>query len=243
MITLKTITTIELSSACNLACKYCVNRLMKWHDRSPKIMDDITFHASLEWLHRLCDLGTQQEVNLNGNGESLLDPQIVERTAAVIKVMGNRQVSFCTNGMLVTEDLLRRLQDAGLKRMDVSAHRAYHARRTIDLLNKVGMQGVLATGAIVAPHNWAGQIEPEHSVTVRLKIQCDPLIEGRGYIQAEGDVVPCCYDYRSLGKFGHVYDEDLLKREIKPYSLCFTCHQIIPQEMLNAYNEHEKVMQ
>jgi hypothetical protein len=236
MITLRTITTIELSSKCNLSCLYCVNRKMSPH-RVPSIMSDEVFEASLGWLRRLCDLGTQREVNLNGNGESLLDPQIIERTAAVVKIMGHRQVSFCTNGLLVTENLLRGLQEAGLRRMDVSAHSAYHARRAFDLMNKVGMGGVLATGAILQPHNWAGQLEPENDVTVRLSIQCDPLIEGRGYVQAEGDVVPCCYDYRSLGRFGHVLDGDLLKREIKPYELCFKCHQRIPQGMMNVYNK------
>ena len=98
MITLKTITTLELSSLCNLSCRYCVNRMMRWHGRTPQIMSDEVFVASLDWLRRLCDLGTQREVNLNGNGESLLDPQIIERTAAVIKVMGSRQVSYRTRG-------------------------------------------------------------------------------------------------------------------------------------------------
>ncbi len=56
-------------------------------------------------------------------------------------------------------------------------------------------------------------------------MQCDPLIDGRAYVQSEGDVVPCCYDYRNLGRIGHVFDQDILERELKPFALCETCHQ------------------
>jgi MoaA/NifB/PqqE/SkfB family radical SAM enzyme len=92
MITLRTITTIELSNACSLSCPYCVNRLMRKHGREYGIMDEATFERSLYWLQMLCDLGTQKEVNLNGNGESLLDPQIPERIRRVKDIMGERRV-------------------------------------------------------------------------------------------------------------------------------------------------------
>jgi len=64
------------------------------------------------------------------------------------------------------------------------------------------------------------------------KIVCHPLIEGRGYIQADGNITPCCYDYRDLGKYGTVFDKDILQKEIKPFALCKTCHQQIPNEIL-----------
>jgi len=63
-------------------------------------------------------------------------------------------------------------------------------------------------------------------------MQCDPLIQGMGYISSEGWLTPCCYDYRLLGAYGHVNDKDLLEKEIKPYELCKTCHQAIPGYIL-----------
>ena len=49
MITLQTITTIELSSACNLKCLYCINRLLVKHPkRNAGIMTDGTFEKTMD---------------------------------------------------------------------------------------------------------------------------------------------------------------------------------------------------
>jgi hypothetical protein len=233
MINLRTITTIELSSACNLACKYCVSRmLMKHPARTPGIMSDDVFEASIRLLRTLRERGTQCEVNLNGNGESLLDPQIVSRAAAVCETMGaSGVVQFSTNGILLTRQLATGLRDAGIKRVDVSIHSPYHARRAMHILMAAGIPGQVTAGAVFQPHNWAGQLEPEHSVAdehLPQKFPCHPLMEGRGYISSEGHVSPCCFDYRLLGAFGHVMDDDLMEKPIRPYSLCHDCHQEIP---------------
>ena len=232
MITLKTITTIELANVCNLQCKYCVNRKLVVHpNRKPGIMTDEIFEASLIWLSRLCDQDTQREVNLNGTGESCLDPKLITRIRRVKDIMGARPVQFCTNGVNMTDVLARQLAGSGIDRVDLSPHSAYHARKAVQAMSRAGIKGIVSMGSILYPHNWAGQLEPEHSVECNIDIPCDPIIEGRGYIQKEGDVTPCCYDYRSLGVFGHVLDDDLLNREIKPYSLCYQCHQTIPIEI------------
>lgn len=199
---------------------------MKDPARKPGIMADFVFRRSLYYLKRLVDQGTQKEVNLNGNGESLLDPDIVDRVRRVKDIMGDGQVQFCTNGLALTWDLAVALKDAGLDRLDVSVHDPYHARRCAHMLSEVGMQGVIADGAIKSSHNWAGQLELEHQVEMQYRLPCIPLMEGRGYINSEGRLSPCCYDYRNLGQFGSVFDVDLLDREIRPYVLCRDCHQV-----------------
>ncbi len=120
MITLRTITTIELSNACSLACPYCVNRLMHKHGREYGIMDEATFDRSLYWLQMLCDLGTQAEVNLNGNGESLLDPDLPARIRRVKDIMGDRRVCMCTNGTHMTYEMACKIRDAGIDQCDLS---------------------------------------------------------------------------------------------------------------------------
>ena len=225
MTTLKTITTIELSSRCNLACKYCVNRLFKMFGRTPANMSDSVFERALDLLARLVRRGTQREVWLNGNGESLLDPHIAERMAAVMKVAGPDRVGLCTNGLLLDLGTARRLRYAGLQRIDISPHSPYDARKAVDACLEAGLNVLVNPGAIVRSHNWAGQLEPEHSVKIRFDLPCEPLAEGRGYVDSEGRMVPCCYDFRGLGAFGTVFDYDILEREIRPFALCETCHQ------------------
>lgn len=235
MITLKTITTIELSSICSLVCKYCINRLLVKHpSRNAGIMSDKVFNKSLYWLSMLCRQGTQKEVNVNGNGESCLDPQLIQRIILIKEIMKDRPVAFSTNGVNMTDELAEGLAQTGIDRVDVSVHSPYYARKAIQILAKAGVNIGVNPGAIVMSHNWAGQLEPENCVDINFRIQCDPLMQGRGYIQSEGNVTPCCYDYRNLGVFGHVFDEDLLEREIKPYELCKTCHQEIPEYILNG---------
>ena len=233
MITLKTITTIELSSICNLHCEYCINRLLvKHHARKAGIMNEQIFNLSLIWLKKLCDLNTQKEVHLNGNGESLLDPDFIERAKRVKLIMGDRLVNVCTNGINFTREMAFKLKDTGIN-VDFSVHSPAHIRKALKWYKEAGLKGVLNPGVMTMPHNWAGQLEPEHCIDINFRIQCDPLIQGRGYISSEGWVSPCCYDYQLLGTFGHVADPDLLELPIKDYILCRTCHQEIPEYILN----------
>jgi len=234
---LKTITTIELSSLCNLSCLYCVNRLLVKHPaRNPGIMTDSVFDASLSVLRNLCLDGTQQEVNLNGNGESMLDEHIIERIKKTKEVMGNRTVTFCTNGVYMTPAIAKQLKAAGLDMISLSPHAPFHARKAAHIMAGNGLTPYINFGSICASHNWAGQLEPENSIDCRLTNECTPLKEGRGYISSEGYLSPCCYDYKLLGVYGHVLDDDILEKDVAPYSLCHTCHQKIDKQIQEQYD-------
>jgi hypothetical protein len=192
-------------------------------------MSDETFDRSLWVLQQCIDNGTQKEVNLNGNGESCLDPALPRRARAVKDIMGNKTVMMCTNGVNMTPRLAGMLKESGIDRIDISVHSILHARQCAEIFMDVGIKGIYSMGALQSPHNWAGQL-PNEYCTKRLPVsQCDPIIEGRGYIQKEGNITPCCYDYRNLGMFGTVFDDDIMTREVRPYSLCETCHQQLPQ--------------
>lgn len=239
MITLQTITTIELSSICNLKCLYCINRkIQDAQERKPGLMTDEIFYQTCKVLQKLCDIGTQRELNLNGNGESLLDYKIIERIKIVREIMGpHRHIGLSTNGILINNTLAEDLKNSGLSQLDISPHEPYHARRAAHIMYETGMKkGMVSMGCMVMSHNWAGQLEQEHSINCVLKNYCDPLIEGRGYVLSEGNITVCCYDYRNLGVYGNVFDDDILEHPIKPYELCKTCHQIIPPFILKEYN-------
>jgi len=229
MMIMQTITTIELSSKCNLACRYCINRYMKSRAfRTPGIMSDEIFDHSLSWLRVLVARNTQREINLNGNGESCLDPDLPERIRRTKNIVGNRKVGLCTNGVNMTEELCRAMLNAGIDRIDISPHSPYHARMCANIFTRMGVPSGINMGSIIMTHNWAGQLDPEDSVPMLFTLKCDPLIEGRAYIDSDGYVTVCCYDYQNIGSYGHVQDYDLDHREIKPFSLCKTCHQEVP---------------
>ena len=202
-------------------------------EKDKGIMTEVIFNYSLSLLKKLCDRGTQKEINLNGNGESFLDPDLVDRVKMVKDIIGEREVALCTNGIdgFDTAKIMA-LKEAGIDRLDLSVHNAFAARKAVDILYQVQLPCFVNFGAVTQSHNWAGQLEEDRQVKVLPKIKCHPLIEGRGYIQRDGNITPCCYDYRDLGMFGSVIDDDILEKEIKPFELCKTCHQVIPQELL-----------
>lgn len=234
---LQTITTIELSNDCQLRCKYCINRKMESvANRKRQIMSEEVFSATLEVLKELCARGTQAELNMNGNGESFLDPALFSRLRRAKEVIGpSRRLNMSTNGIIMSDDIAKALKASGLDDIQVSIHRPEVARISGQILATNGIRGSFNFGAVSSPHNWAGQIEPEHCVRVLPSIPCHPLMEGRGYVSAEGHLSPCCYDYQLLGVFGDIHSSDLLAREIVPFSLCQTCHQVIPDEIKQAH--------
>ena len=228
-----TITTLELSSICNLECSYCINRLLVKHPaRKAGVMSQEIFEASLKLIKILVERGTQKELNLNGNGETLLDSRLLTRIQRLRSELGDKIVlQFSTNGILLNPSMAASLKKTGITRVDLSAHKPAAARKARCYFIQAGMKGIVTNGPVDGAHNWAGQLEPENRVPIEpTGIPCDPLIEGRGYIQSEGDIVPCCYDYRNLGKFAHVLEGELaLERNMKPFVLCQTCHQEIPE--------------
>lgn len=237
---LQTLATIELSSACNLSCEYCINKdIFGSEVREYGIMSDETFDRSMHWLRLMVDRGTQQEINLNGNGESTLDPQLIRRAGRIKAIVGkDREVILTTNGLTMTEEYAFALQDSAIDRVDVSPHSPYHGTRANYYLRKVAdVRGILSVGMMTDPHTWAGQLNwlPE----VGFAIPCLPLIQGRGYIQMEGDVVPCCYDYLNLGTYGNVYDDNLDKQEVTTFGLCEDCHQVPPDEAKGEWFENK----
>jgi hypothetical protein len=200
---------------------------MKKNGRRPEIMSKEVFFKSLDLIDDLCVKGTQQEVQVNGNGESLLDEDIISRIGLIRSVIGNRFLGFSTNGLLMTLELAYELKESGINRLDLSLHNAVAARKTVDYCRTVGLACNVNPGAIMSPHNWANQIEPEYRTNHVPDIPCAPLLEGRGYIQSHGGISPCCYDYLGKGQFATVFDKNILSIEYGKYSLCEECHQKI----------------
>jgi len=60
---------IEITSRCNLRCKYCVHPKMV---REKGDMDRETYIKSLEWSAHFHKLNNQEELNLAGIGESTM---------------------------------------------------------------------------------------------------------------------------------------------------------------------------
>jgi len=105
---------VEVTSICNLKCPFCATTF-----RGDKIKRG---YMSFEVLKRIIDEGADNDlygVKFNIRGEPLLNPQI-DKFVKYAKDKGLIDVYFNTNGMLLTEEMSKRLIDAGLDRISIS---------------------------------------------------------------------------------------------------------------------------
>jgi MoaA/NifB/PqqE/SkfB family radical SAM enzyme len=92
---------------CNLSCGYCTE-----HDHSSELVPFEILKDRVDALHRL----QVTNITLLG-GEPLLHPQIAE---IVAHADSQAQVSITTNGFMLSDRLIERLNSAGLSNMQIS---------------------------------------------------------------------------------------------------------------------------
>ena len=103
---------LYVTDQCNLDCHYCNE------------YDNSVPHPSLpdltRWMDKIRELGVLR-IGLQG-GEPLLHPDIVE-VVRHARRLGFAPISMATNGFLLTERLLRQLEESGLDAMSISVDR------------------------------------------------------------------------------------------------------------------------
>jgi radical SAM protein with 4Fe4S-binding SPASM domain len=103
---------VEVSGACNLRCRMC---LVRYAPAIPRREGALAYEDFLALLDALPGL---ERLTLQGLGEPLLSPHLV---AMVAEAAGRGiEVGFNTNGTLLTEDVARRLVEAGCGWLHVS---------------------------------------------------------------------------------------------------------------------------
>lgn len=219
MFALREIHQIEVTSRCNLKCVYCPSYKLP----RPKVdMAWEDFELALTWAKFFKDRGTQGELNMAGIGESTLHPRFVEMLARARKVLGDDQVIlFATNGLLITEKLVKELLPIG-PRVYVSMHRPEKAGPAAHLLNRYGMLYGMSQDPALQSTDWAGQVKWD--VTVQKGRPCHWVRGGKAFVMADGRISRCAFDASGIGVFGTVRD-DLSRLATSPYKLCVTCDQ------------------
>lgn len=220
---------IELSSHCNLACVYCPNPVLK----RPKLnMAWEVYERSLEHVEFYCRRGTQQELALTGVGEALLHDRFAEAVLRAREAIGpSRMLTFSTNGILLTEKLLKEIEPAD-PIIFVSLHRPEAATPALELIKRVtklryGTNVAFVTSSL----NWAGEVSWHVS---HQKQECAYLRDGWAVIRADGTVGSCCWDAESVsGRLGHV-DDELGSFETAPHAACKSCSLAIPEPMMRV---------
>ena len=213
---------LELSSECNLRCKYCPHPHL---ERTKEHMQRDTFDAALDWIKYLEKQGTQNELALTGMGEAIMHPDFKELALACRKVISGR-ITLSTNGVAFTEEIAEACSLAAVE-VFVSAHRPEKAGLAIELAKSYGLIKDVNGAAMVSAFDWAGQV---NWFTSAPQVWCDYLRKGWCVILVNGDVTTCCIDAHGKHVFASVLEDTPQCSEFGLGVLCPSCHMKPPPE-------------
>lgn len=219
MIALRCLHQIEMTSHCNLKCRYCASPTLK----RPKMhMERGHFQLSLVWVKHFMEHGEQDEINLAGIGESTMHPHFLEYLNLAREFLGpDIRIVLATNGKLMTDELAQGMRAAN-PQVFVSLHQPVYAGPAVECLKRAGLLAGISNDPSIAATNWAGQVK--WHVSAAPGRQCQWVRGGKVMVMADGRITRCSFDASGAGVIGRVTD-DLLQLRTSPYSLCRTCDQ------------------
>jgi hypothetical protein len=222
---------IELTTYCNLRCRYCpYPQQEKLRQQAKMHMEWDIYKRAIEWAVHLNEPNDtmRNELSLTGVGEPLMHPHFVEMLAYAREKLPRTFLVFSTNGILLTEELCKEIAPYN-PRIFVSLHRPEKAGHAIQAAKKYDLLHGFNPAAAVNAFDWAGQVDWFVSAP---PITCEYLQSGWGVVLVDGRLTNCCVDASALGVFGHVNDpfemHTVEGTGLRPFSLCSTCHMTVP---------------
>lgn len=209
---------IEMTSRCNLTCKYCVHKKMP----RPKMdMSEETFLKALKWVKFFQAKRPHPELNLAGIGESTLHPDFVRNVHLAREAVGPYvNLVLATNGLRMTDELAQAIAPAK-PHVWVSLHRPERAGPAVEALKRAGIFNGTSSDPSLAAVDWAGQVQ--WHVSAPKGRPCPWIASSMVMVMSDGRVSRCCFDSTGEGVIATV-DDDLSQFAQSPYSLCTNCH-------------------
>lgn len=109
---------IETNSTCNAACRFCIYPVVE-ESRRGKLMS-MDLYSKI--VREAATFTSITFLTLNGLSEPLLDPKLAERIKMARDLRPDWFIYFHTNGVYLTSDRFRALQDAGTSFVSVSVN-------------------------------------------------------------------------------------------------------------------------
>lgn len=217
---------VEVSNYCNLSCEYCPYPKQY---RKKGFMDKRTFETVIQ-LAKKCN---QNLLYLHNFGEPLLHPELVQFVEIAKKE--NIECRFFTNGVLLKEDLINALYEAGIRCIGISDH---ISNIHIDVLREIEKaKKDIIIEEIYVPvfkHDWAGQVNSplcNHKCRKSLK-KCIFERENAFVVLWNGDVACCCLDCNGMSVKTNVFNLIQDEYNFSKFELCEKCDLMRGDEKL-----------
>lgn len=120
---------VKLSTVCNLHCRYC---FVSSGDYDMNFEVDPDY--AIEWVKKTIAIkeGTDIEIHIACYGESLLYPSLLDLIRKLKSIPEIAIVSIQSNGLLLTPELIKKLEDAGCNRLNISLN-SLDSNQCVDL--------------------------------------------------------------------------------------------------------------
>ena len=227
---------IETSSICNLKCSYCPNPkgLPYGHEN----MSEETFDHVCYWVEKLNPTGQPQNepiIWLHGIGEPLLNPNIISFVEKLSKLV---KVGFSTNGILLTEEIIKDLDNVNLSHLTISRHNEKAFNQAVMNCHKVKPKFKVDIQSVFND-DWAGQITSELPDKEKTFFHCAHIETGGAHVLWNGNIINCCVDSQSYPILGSVYDKEIRNIDIETIPLCKNCRsgQFVVEKELRKYSK------
>ena len=176
---------IETRYFCNLRCDFCPNSIKEptGHYMPMPLFEKI--------LADMKDIGFRNRITLYLRNEPLADERILEMIEYTRKMFPDNRINISTNGVLLTENIMFKLFQAGLTDMDISCY-------TDDMFlkwSKFSSNSIAVHDIVDSPgwlNNRGGYIKAGRD-EVGVGFCGRPFIQL--YITSEGKCVLCCNDF------------------------------------------------
>lgn len=213
---------IEVTTRCNLACKYCPHPKMQ---RPKEDMGWNTFKRAMEWVKYFDQRGLQKELSFTGIGEATLHPAFIDMLRIARSECPSLPIVFSTNGLpTFTREIAEVCKELNVEVM-ISLHRPEVAGPAVQMAQELGILKYVNNSFAVDAFNWAGQVPTWFNSAPALT--CEYLRSGWGVVLVDGQITTCCLDAENKGVVGSVWD-DPGSLSIEPYDLCKSCHMELP---------------
>ncbi len=205
---------IEISSYCNLRCKWCPNS--KYERGLKKNKTDLPIKYIKKIIKDLKKINYRGHIQLHFYNEPLADERLIKIIKLIKKNVPKCKIDINTNGIFLTIDMFKKLNDAGTEIVNYSQYTPEIPKNVKELMNHLRKfpekYKTKFHCRIFNDEQTDFAVYDRDGVVGKNILDRPPCIYPKQQMTIDfmGNAVLCCNDYHSSVKFGNIKDSELM---------------------------------